>query len=249
MEDFVKAILEAPIPTILVVGGIVFLLLAFIRKLGKTTEIDRQPKIWALVIGIALLLFGIGLLYFTPVSKSQVFPFEVTTYDFENISDETDTTPFFTVPSSKSYEAIISRDVSHSGKHSLRLFVNMQSAATNPETEYTGIGLAGKVPLQAKAITIWVFIPPSEPIQSTIFKAHILAYKNSETSENMLFMSDTAQIKPGTWTPFFIGTFGETGNIPDRIEWNGKIDELYLTIWSDKPYSGSIYIDDFSIYE
>lgn len=247
--DCIKAILDAPISTLLIVSGIVFFLLSFIQKLGNQTVFSQQPKIWALVIGTALLLFGIGLLYITPFHKPQDFPFESTTYDFENISDETDIDPFFTVPSSKSYKAVVSRDFSHSGKHSMRIFVDMQSADINPETEYTGIGVSKIVPLQAKAIIVWVYIPSSESNQNTIFKGHFLAYNNNETGENMLFMGEEIEIKPDVWTPFFIGTFAETSKMPNPIQWYGKIDELYLTIWSDKRYIGSMYIDDFSIYK
>ena len=249
MEDLLPAILEAPIPTILIVGGITFFLLAFFRKIGKT-KIDRHPNLWILAIGIVLMLFGIGLLYASPIPKTQNLPFELTVYDFEGLTDETDIAPWFTVPSSKSYKARVSQDYSFSGKHSLRIFVDMQSSATNPATEYTGIGLAGEqTPLKVKAVIAWVFIPPSEPIQNTIFRTHILAYVRDDTGENVGFLGESQEITPGIWTPLFIGTFGETTDELGNFSWNGKINELYLTIWSDKPYSGSIYIDDFSIYK
>lgn len=247
MEDFFKALLEAPVQTILIVCGIAFFLLAFFRKIGAA-EVDRQPNLWALVIGVVLLLLGISLLYSkTSPSTIQNFPFEAKVYNFEKSNDETNDVFWFAVPKSKFYKTEISQDFAHSGKRSLRLFVDMQAASANPDTEYAGLGLVEKVPLQAKAIAAWVLIPESEPIQNISFKAHILAYVY-KAGENLVFMGEETQIQPGIWTPLYIGTFGETKYASSHIVWNGKVDELYLTIWSDKPYNGSMYIDDLSIY-
>src|SRR5688572_4607822 len=148
MKDFFEALLGAPIPTILLVGGIAFLLLSFSRKIGSS-EVDRQPNKWAIVVGTVLLLLGIGSLYLKTVpSSSSNFPFEVKVYNFETVKANSD--PWFSVPKSKSYKTEISQESAHSGKHSLRLLVDMQSAATNPDTEYTGIGLVEKNSFQAK---------------------------------------------------------------------------------------------------
>lgn len=246
MKDFFEALLGAPVPTILVVCGVAFLGLAFFRKIGSS-EVDRQPNKAAMAVGIVLLLLGIGYLYLIiSPNPSSNFPFEAKIYDFETV--EINKASWFSVPKSKSYKTEISQDFYHSGKSSLRLFVDMQSAATNPDTEYTGIGLVEKNPFQAKAIVVWVYIPASEPIQNISFKSHILAYVY-KTGDNLVFLGEEIQIKPGIWTPLYIGSFGETKYASNHIVWNGQIDELYITIWSDKPYSGSIYIDDVSIYE
>lgn len=254
-----------PIATILValISGITAIIVTRIQSAPKEMQPDalyvpaslvkKSQRINAKVILLATAVGGIigyvigGFLYTrTSPDPARNFPFEATVYDFENV--ETDGTFWFSVPKSQSYKSEISQEFAHSRRSSLRLSVDMQSAATNPDTEYTGIGLVQKNPFQAKAIVAWVYIPASEPIQNISFKSHILAYVY-KTGENLVFLGEEVQVKPGIWTPLYIGSFGETKYASNHIVWNGQIDELYLTIWSDKPYNGSIYIDDLSIYE
>jgi hypothetical protein len=258
MSDLIKAISETPVPTIFAFGGIIFMLIAFLRKAGKETEFEQHPKIRVLILGILLLVISLGL-YVLPfffsgnetisVVEAPNFPFRSTLYDFENSTNETDIAPWITLPTNKKYKALISQDFALSGTQSLRVFVDMQPYITNKDTEYVGVELTGVTPLQAKIITAWVFIPQSEPIQGINFSAHILAYVKDKNGVLGGFVGETKVVKPGTWTSLFIGTFGETTDVLGNLVWNGKIDILYLTVWSDKPYNGSIYIDDFSIYE
>lgn len=182
------------------------------------------------------------------VAEASNFPFQVTVYDFENPEMATDVAPWFSVPEPKSYKTLISQDFAHSGKSSLQLFADMQSAAANPETEYAGIGLKGEIPLHTKAIVAWIFIPTSEPIKDVVFKAHLLSYDKKDDGTKITFTGEDTIVKLGTWTPLFLGFSGETELASNRIVWDGKIDEAYLSIWSDRPYKGSIYVDDFSVY-
>ncbi|MCX6081944.1 MAG: hypothetical protein NTW32_20650, partial [Chloroflexi bacterium] len=96
-------------------------------------------------------------------------------------------------------------------------------------------------------ISAWIFIPNSEPIRDHNFLAHILVYKYDKNRNPIGFTSRDTKVEPGKWTHLVIGTFQNTSSIPDFI-WNGDINELYVSIWSDKDYNGSIYIDDIELY-
>jgi len=60
MEVF-RAVIQGPLPNILVVGGIIFLLLSVVGKLGARIVIDPSKQRFAGYIGVLLLIVGIGL--------------------------------------------------------------------------------------------------------------------------------------------------------------------------------------------
>ncbi len=67
MIEILKTLRDTPLPSILVVGGLVFLLLPFLKKPGGAIEIEPANKGVAAIIGIFLLASGIGL-YILPLS-------------------------------------------------------------------------------------------------------------------------------------------------------------------------------------
>ena len=158
----------------------------------------------------------------TPASETTVFPFEPIVYGFENSTDETDIAPWS--PVNKSNKALISSDFFHSGQHSLKVFVDMQSFDNNKDIEYGGINYTDSKFLDVKMVTAWVFIPLSEPIQNTTFESHLSAYFMDDNGRSIGILSEVKDIRPGFWTPLFLGTFSETDNGQDNIVWNGKID-------------------------
>ena len=166
------------------------------------------------------------------------FPFVPIKYDFES---PTDIAPWQL--DAKSLNSLISQDFSHSDKHSLMLLVDLHT-----NSEYAGIRFTNADLLEVKAITAWVFVPYSEASQNNIFTAQINV---NFYSENITFglLGEEKTIKLGTWTPLYIGTFGETDNPANNFAWNGKVDELYLHLWSDEPYMGPVFIDDIFIYK
>ena len=73
MDEFLNAIQKTPVPTILILAGLFFLLLGFVTRIGGIIEVSPEQKRWTIPIG--LLVFSIGLvIYFTPVSTVQVTP-------------------------------------------------------------------------------------------------------------------------------------------------------------------------------
>jgi len=65
MENIIAALQGTPLPTLLVVGGIVFLFLAVVGEItGKFKLEDKQQK-WSAIIGTLLLFSGI-VLYVVP---------------------------------------------------------------------------------------------------------------------------------------------------------------------------------------
>ena len=61
MESVLAALKETPIPTILVLAGIVFLLLSMVGQLVGHVTVPPERQRWAAVTGGALLIAGIGL--------------------------------------------------------------------------------------------------------------------------------------------------------------------------------------------
>lgn len=125
---------------------------------------------------------------------------------------------------------------------------------TEKKDEYGSIGITSAKLSEVKAIKAWVLVPKSEQVRGT-FYSHMFAYFNDSSSRNIAFFGETEEIKPGIWTPIFLGVFYETrcDNCKNEwncsFEWDGTIDALYLTVWSDQPYKGSIYFDDITIWK
>ena len=71
MIEILKTLPDTPLPSILVVGGLVFLLLPFLKKTGGAIEIESANKGVAAIIGIFLLASGIAL-YILPLSAQPV---------------------------------------------------------------------------------------------------------------------------------------------------------------------------------
>ena len=61
MKEVITALKDTPIPTILVVAGIVFLLLAIAGQLAGRIVVAPERQRWAAVIGDGLLAIGVAL--------------------------------------------------------------------------------------------------------------------------------------------------------------------------------------------
>lgn len=95
MEEAIKAIQETPVPTMLIVAGLFFILLGFISKLGGMLEVSPEQKRFTIPIGLLVLMIGL-VLYFDP-SLDSVSP--------GNISEAISTTePTLSSPISNSLE-------------------------------------------------------------------------------------------------------------------------------------------------
>lgn len=69
MDAYLKLLRETPLPSILVIGGIVFLLLSVLQKAGTSVETKPGKEKFSIFVGIVLLLSGISL-YLVPPSQS-----------------------------------------------------------------------------------------------------------------------------------------------------------------------------------
>jgi hypothetical protein len=61
MDAIINALQDTPIPNILVVAGIGFLLLAMARQIAGKIEISPERQRWAGLVGILLLISGVAL--------------------------------------------------------------------------------------------------------------------------------------------------------------------------------------------
>jgi hypothetical protein len=73
MIELLKTLRDTPVPSILVIGGIVFLLLAFVRKAGNAIEPEPSQRGWTILTGIILLLSGVSL-YLVPPAQPVTTP-------------------------------------------------------------------------------------------------------------------------------------------------------------------------------
>ena len=69
MLEILKTLKDTPLPSILVIGGILFLLLSFVRKVGSSVELEPEKKGLVGFIGFILLCAGIGL-YIIPAAQT-----------------------------------------------------------------------------------------------------------------------------------------------------------------------------------
>ncbi len=65
MGDIIKALKDTPIPTILVLAGLFFILLTFVTKLGGMIEVQPNQKRWTFFVGLLLLTTGLVLNFST----------------------------------------------------------------------------------------------------------------------------------------------------------------------------------------
>jgi hypothetical protein len=59
--ETLQALENAPMPSLLVIGGLVFLSLALIGRLGVWIDLTKERQKWAGIVGALLLIFGVGL--------------------------------------------------------------------------------------------------------------------------------------------------------------------------------------------
>ncbi len=78
MIEILKALRDTPLPIVLVIGGLVFLLVPFIRRVSDKVEIETTNKGFAGIIGFILLAIGIGL-YVVPTMASQTITRDINT--------------------------------------------------------------------------------------------------------------------------------------------------------------------------
>jgi hypothetical protein len=69
--DYLKLFRDTPVPSILVAGGIIFLLLSVLQRAGTSIETRPGREGFAIFMGVVLLLSGIGL-YLVPPTQVTV---------------------------------------------------------------------------------------------------------------------------------------------------------------------------------
>lgn len=70
MDDILSAISVTPLPTILVIAGILFLFLAIVGKFGANIAVDPKKQRFAGMLGSVLLVGGVALYFLRPSTPS-----------------------------------------------------------------------------------------------------------------------------------------------------------------------------------
>ena len=71
MKDILEALQATPVPNILVISGALFLLLAFVGKIGSFIEIPEKRQKWSAMMGVLLLIFGTSIFISSKANKSK----------------------------------------------------------------------------------------------------------------------------------------------------------------------------------
>jgi hypothetical protein len=72
MDTYLQILRDTPLPTILVIGGIVFLLLTVLQKAGTSIETKPSKERFSVITGVVLLLSGISLYLVPPTPDVSV---------------------------------------------------------------------------------------------------------------------------------------------------------------------------------
>lgn len=70
METIIKEIQSTPLPTILILAGVLVVVLAFVTKIGGVVEVSSEQRRWAIPVGLFLLTIGLILNFSTPSPTS-----------------------------------------------------------------------------------------------------------------------------------------------------------------------------------
>ena len=247
--------IQEPIKAIVFGVGLSIAIFVFLNTIIPKEKKRKAYGILAITL-LLILVFSLGVQmgpYWGQTSVCQNIPLQATyNDDFEDRKDPTDVAPWDAYPDKNPPTDVVSDDraFAHSGDHSLRLSVDLPPFKENESTNYCGIGITSLKFREVKAIVAWVLVPESEQVRGRTFSSHIMAYMyDKDADETVGFHSETIKPMPGVWTPIFLGTpYYSTDSKNCTFSWDGTIEELYLTVWSDKHYTGSIYVDDIAIY-
>ena len=165
-------------------------------------------------------------------------------YDFEDTRDQS----WGAFPDKKKHKFNFSTNSAHSGIHSVKLDVDIEPYETNEDEEYGGIYNTNLNIHEAKAIKAWVLVPESEQVRGSNIKSHIMAYMMGSKGKAIWFFGEEKKIVPGVWTQIFLDVFFRTDSENCTVRWDETSDQVYVTVWSDKEYSGPIYFDNITIY-
>lgn len=242
--------------SVVILIGISMIVAAYVFHFSKGDHSKRQR----LAAGIILVLGLSGLVYLAgltvgsrrEISDMQLLPFDlIDFYGFEDAKDLRDISPLQTLPQEEPTHYLVSDSpqVVHSGDKSLRLLADIDSYSLNPNLNFVGVGISNAGFENVKAITGWILVPDTENARVLNFEAHLMAYRNDSAGGSIGFFSETKRLSPGVWTPFVLGVFFSNTDENNIFEWDGRVDDIYLTVWTYDNYVGSIYIDDIAIYK
>lgn len=146
----------------------------------------------------------------------------------------------------------------HSGSHSLEIKLDVGPYEPG---EHHGIRVSPAPFGIAKAIVAYLYLPTSAQTEDHQLMAFLMAQGNDGRSH----FSHYVFLRAGAWTPLFWGTeYGywdelactdadQDGSCDDTggywREWDGSLIALEIVVGSmDRPYLGSIYVDDITIF-
>jgi len=244
-------------PGVGVISAGIVLLAAMISAsymLSKKDSVSTLQRVLAAIVvavgTIVILLsigFWVGSNWQRQLSVSELPLSVLHSYTFEGAQDPIEIAPWRSAPAIKSHTLLVydDKEFSHSGTQSLRLNCEFQPIKTD-SSEWAGISAFDLEFSNVKVIVAWVLVPRSEQTRDGKLRSRITAWTLDPAGEPVGLYSESKVLEPGVWTPIFLGTFDTLSNA--NFEWNREIFQIALEVWSDKPYSGSVYFDDIVIY-
>ncbi len=74
MGDLLKSVVSAPLPNVLILGGLIFLGLAVVGKIRGKIDLGRWPRIGSAALAVILLATGLGVQHVTGLKPAPVSP-------------------------------------------------------------------------------------------------------------------------------------------------------------------------------
>ena len=94
MGEIIEAIKSSPVPTMLIIAGLFFLLLGFVSKIGGIIEVSPEQRIFAIPTGLFVLILGL-VLNFSSVFEPTDLDFKVTALDHSSFKADIEGKFFF----------------------------------------------------------------------------------------------------------------------------------------------------------
>jgi len=138
------------------------------------------------------------------------------------------------------------RGFAHTGARLLQL--NAELRPDLDDQDYVGIQTSDPSVINPRLIFAWVMVPSSPAAVDNSFRAYLAAFSYAENGDPIRLRSRNTTLEPGKWMLLQVGIPAEVNLPTERRNWTGGITGLYLTLWSDKPYFGSFYIDDIILF-
>lgn len=113
------------------------------------------------------------------------------------------------------------------------------------------------LPIGVALATAWVYVEDSEAARSAGLHARLFARMKAGSNGSFSLVGDRFPLKPGTWTEVvWAGSYalelspalGGDSTVEKQVRASRRLTALGVRLESDRPYRGSVFVDDLRVY-